>query len=473
MQKLRRYKNVLGISLLEVILALGIMSMLAPVVIKLAFKDLGDIKYLNLSKQLKQFTKSLAVYSSSKISSWHNGKTDITEDLKHSDMKDVINKKLLEKSKIVSIKLNNKFVVYAKIDMSETFSDIALFKKTLMYAEDNIGYIVKDDCGSCFATYCMCSINGDWGIKYFDVFDDDIDKNNFIAVLRVDEDLLEKENKSKLYLYRNAQGGNEGNIMERDLLFDEANGKDIKNIKNINIQYLNSEAIDSSNINSQNLLSNTSNFTQKIISNNVHFDGSNVVANNVILTDDAYLHFNAIDSKIYVNNINFESIKTPNNDFIPSTLGGLKVPNACLKKDSLSKNKDQNLIVDNLEARSIDARNMIIKDLNEQEINLKSISDKLKSAGVISIPSANIEKIKTTILNINNLLDLGNLQISDGSFIYKKNNNYNDSNFMQYTANIQYDEGNKNNLDVNNFYHSLDDNLNSLCNRTSYCNFTD
>ena len=67
----------------------------------------------------------------------------------------------------------------------------------------------------------------------------DIDKNNFIAVLRVDEDLLEKENKSKLYLYRNAQGGNEGNIMERDLLFDEANGKDIKNIKLlISIEFL-------------------------------------------------------------------------------------------------------------------------------------------------------------------------------------------------------------------------------------------
>ena len=57
MNKFKKYKNDLGISLLEIVFALGIMASLTPLVVKFAFKDLSDIKYLNLAKKIKQLTK--------------------------------------------------------------------------------------------------------------------------------------------------------------------------------------------------------------------------------------------------------------------------------------------------------------------------------------------------------------------------------------------------------------------------------
>ena len=78
--KNKQYFHDSGASLLEVILVLGIMAILTPVVMKFAFKDLAEIRYLNLAKQIKQVEKSLAAFSSTKRSDWGVGSVDVKKD---------------------------------------------------------------------------------------------------------------------------------------------------------------------------------------------------------------------------------------------------------------------------------------------------------------------------------------------------------------------------------------------------------
>ncbi len=233
MNRLKKYKNDLGISLLEVIFALGIMASLSPLVIKFAFKDLSDIKYLNLAKKIKQLTKSVVAYSAKTRNNWQNDTTGaITLDKLNSLHlgEGVIDKQLLDNSYIKYIKdASGEVNVYATINMDGYSLDPDKFKKTLLYVEDNIGYVVDDFCVGCTKAPCVCSINNDWAIEYNMIAEEPTQKieEKMLAVVRVDENLLRKDHLKDFYLYRNSQGGANGNVMKRDL---SLGGNDIKDI---------------------------------------------------------------------------------------------------------------------------------------------------------------------------------------------------------------------------------------------------
>ena len=257
-----------GASLLEVVLVLGIMAVITPVVMKFAFSDLADVRYLNIANQLKQFTKAAMAFAASKRSEWKNGEVgeftarEFTDILEEAGLKESVDEKMLDNSKFRYIKSadvekegeEGSLVAYLLVDMSEFGLSFANFRKTLLFVGDNVGYVTDETCGTCVNSgRCVCGINGEWADTYYNasgiqgssgnavkgavsfVGDERGMNEELTAVIRIDDNMLEKEYLSDYYLYRNSQGGADGNVMYRDF---SLGGHSIKNLRDIDAQVL-------------------------------------------------------------------------------------------------------------------------------------------------------------------------------------------------------------------------------------------
>ena len=219
--KLYKYKNVSGLGVFEIIMAVAIMMIITPAVLKYSFKELFEVKYISIAKHLKKIEKSLLNYMSIEKQNWAVGSSggisgNVKEKLVESYGLDTDIPKELTDGMQVKYTFEEATdappatpVVYAILDMSKLGFDEMAFKQTLLYAGDNVGY--KEDAQA-------YSITGAWS----DSMDDNMTNlsGDRIVVIRVDDTNLEDEYQSKIYLYRNDQGGAEGNQMGVDFDLD-------------------------------------------------------------------------------------------------------------------------------------------------------------------------------------------------------------------------------------------------------------
>ncbi|MCR5507028.1 MAG: hypothetical protein K6F04_04235 [bacterium] len=235
-KRVKKFKDVLGASIMEVIFVLGIMAVLTPVVIQFAFKDLADVRYLNLAKQIKQVIKNLTAYASSERDNWPVGSGNIAVTgggLANYGLDDSIDEEIKKHLTLKYIKnADDSMVLYGVIDMTSFPLDAIAFNKTLFYVEDNIGYVVNGEkCEGCTTNSCVCAINGKWGENYSTIGGSVAPSGSKIAVVRVDDGLLEDEYDSSIYLYRN-RDDSELNVMGRDFNMGTASVQhDVKNVK--------------------------------------------------------------------------------------------------------------------------------------------------------------------------------------------------------------------------------------------------
>lgn len=245
------FRNISGASLMEVIFVLGIMAVLTPVVIQFAFKDLADVRYLNLAKQLKEVIKTLSAYASTERDTWVKDSgviktTDagVGEGLAKYGLVDSIDEKLFKNLSLKYVKNGDDKILYGVIDMSDFQLDAISFNKTLLYVGDNIGYVVSGEkCGECSSNACACAINGKWGVNFSEASNIGTPGNKKLyAVIRIDGSLIEDEYSSEVYLYRN-RVDNYANTMSRDLdmganSLNRSDFKDIKNVKGIDATFV-------------------------------------------------------------------------------------------------------------------------------------------------------------------------------------------------------------------------------------------
>ena len=388
MKKFKKYKHDLGISLLEVIFALGIMASLTPVVVKFAFKDLSDIKYLNLAKKIKQLTKSVVAYSAKIRNDWGNDTSGVItkENLNSLHLADdVVDSQIINNSYIKYIKDNRGEVnVYGVVDLNGYSLDQDKFKKTLLYVEDNIGYVVDDVCGACVHAPCVCSINNDWAISYNDISSEHTDKieDKLLAVVRIDENLLRKDYLKDFYLYRNSQGGDTGNVMQRDL---SLGGNSLKDIVTLFTQSVSGKNGDTELIKFKTI--------EGKFFNNISIKDSFIFSDGIVLT---FLNNSIVEAL----NIYFQR---------PVTFDNFSAANAILRKDPNSR-KNQTIKANKINFAGTDSNySMSIVDIVTNEVlgmDKVVVNGELATIDAPHIQMDTDKKLKTKIFNVNNKLKI-------------------------------------------------------------------
>lgn len=380
--KLKKYKSEIGASLMEIILVLGIMAVLTPVAMKFAFKDLGDVKYLNIAKQLKQVLKSLSAYASTERDNWAVGSGIVSvNNLDSYNLTDTIDEEIVDNLTMKYVKTaDDKVNFYGVIKMNSFPLEELSFRKTLMYVGDNVGYVIAGEkCGTCTSNTCVCSINGDWGIDYSEVSSVAFKNGDLVAVLMVDDNLLEDEFSSKLYLYRNSQGGTDGNVMKRSLIMGNF---DIKNIKDIFVNYLFGKTDEEALL--------------EVKATTGNFSGPVNILNAIILGEEAGITFSN-SASIFVPEVNF---------FASSLLGEFSAPNAVLKKSVSTSSYRPKLNVeteasfDKVEVQNLKFRNEANTALNVSGYETTGTADsKLK----VETPNLRVSgTLSAKIVNVNN-----------------------------------------------------------------------
>ncbi len=390
--------NDLGASLLEIILALGIMAILTPVAMKLVFKDLSEVKYLNLAKQMKQLEKSVAAFASTKRSDLVVGSANIekTADFQNLGLADSIDsniyenlsmryKKSADKTLDNGNKISGELVFYAVVDMANFGLTLDTFKKTLLYAGENWGYAISGEkCGECTSDSCVCNITGDWGVNFSDVSDKTVNNDSQIAVLRIDDTLLEKEYASEYYLYRNSQGSN---VMERNLYLGEGsdvnNWYDIKNIKEITLNTLWGQA--------------ENQYLKKVKADSLELIADKItILSNIILSKEL-----SVSTKKY--------ILVPIVNFLVKTnISYFSFPNAVLKVDNSNSGYRPTVFANKTVFEKVEVQNMkFSKPISSStagdlagtvSINEGDDTSKLK----VELPNLTSNNLITRIINVNN-----------------------------------------------------------------------
>lgn len=407
-KSMKKFKDVLGASLMEVILVLGIMAVLTPVVMKYAFKDLGDVKYLNLAKQFKQLIKSLSAYTSSERDSWtsQNGEISIS-DLDKYGLTDTIEKTIVDNLSIRYVKYgegdDSRFALYGVVKMEPFHLDPISFNKVLGYVGDHIGYVVNGEkCGSCSGTVCACAINGNWGVNYSDTVTNvsNVKNGDLIAVVRIDDALLEDEYDSTIYLYRNRNDSGL-NEMNRDFYLgsNELNMNDVKNVKEVNAQTTSGLATiggESAVVNKLRLLKSKAG----------NIAGDIQVKTSIYFKEASTPVLNFVGAKIFVPKIIFEK---------STELANFMFSNAYLMMGDLGSYKPK-LTVNNLTTlENIDLQTLSVTTLTSDDFNkldvygfdeekggLDSDMDKELSKLRVEAPNVDITNMNAKIININN-----------------------------------------------------------------------
>ena len=408
-KQIKYFKSDLGASLMEVIFVLGIMAVMTPVVMKYAFKDLADIKYLNLAKQFKQLIKTLTAYTSSERDNWVGDSGMITNsDLDKYGLLDSVDKTILDNLSVKYVKGDNdSFALYGVVNMTPFHLDAVALNKTLLYVEDHIGYVVNGEkCGSCTTNSCVCAINGNWGVNYSEVSKngEPAPDNPLIAVVRIDDVLLEEEFDSTIYLYRNRNDSNL-NRMGRDFYLgpDSLNTHDVKNVKEVNAQTVSGLAGVSNGVATEEKLTLLKS-KKGSVAGDIQVKGSIYFKN----VSSPTLSF--ASAKIYVPKIIFEKVVDLNNFIFPNAyllmgdLGSLR-PKIVVDNLTSFENIDlQNLVVKHL--LSDDSRTLDVYGFDDDSVNglgmLNNTADMQKSRLHVKVPNVNVKTMNAKIINVNN-----------------------------------------------------------------------
>ena len=428
-KQIKYFKNVLGASLMEVIFVLGIMAVLSPVVIKFAFKDLADVRYLNLAKQLKELIKSLTGYASSERDSWNKESESIGLDsLQKYGLENTISEDILKNLSLKYVKgEDDSFALYGVVDMTSFGLDAISFNKTLLYVENNVGYVVSGEkCGDCTSVYCACATNGNWGVDYSKISSNGEStpaSGKRLAVVRIDDSLIEKEYESTVYLYRNKSGAGL-NEMGRDLFLGEDDGAgstnkmyDVKNVKEVNavtVTGLSGGTEESPSVQNLPLLK----AKKGTISSGVTVNGS------IFFKETATHSLTLNGAKIFVPKIIFEKA-TVLSDFIATNaslligdLGNYKPKITVAALTALEYIDLQNLVFTHLVKGS---GTLNIYGLEEIDGNL-GVEREAKSRLRVEVPNVKVANLKTKVLSVNNnavQTDNGNIRFQEGVIYFK------------------------------------------------------
>ena len=404
--KFYKYKNVSGLGVFEIIMAVAIMMIITPAVLKYSFKELYEVKYISIAKHLKKIEKSLLNYMSIEKQNWSadddgGGITgNVKEKLVESYGLDTDIPKELTDGMQVKYKVANATpatpVVYAILDMSKLGFDEMAFKQTLLYAGDNVGY--KEDAQA-------YSITGAWSDSMGGITDLSGDR---IVVIRVDDTNLEDEYQSQIYLYRNDQGGAEGNQMKVDF---DLGGHSIHNFGIIDAREV--------------LASNESGKVSEVKFNNGEIAEKTTIKKSLILK--GMLNF-SVDAKILTNVLEILDLKQEGAGEVFSVLAELLLPKAVLLSSTTSQrakviveeiSKLSNLKVTNMQLSSLLGYNganteLIIKSRNLSEGVIDTNTTQLN----LDIPVSEIENLSTNVITVKN----GIIQSSNLGFTVNFNN---------------------------------------------------
>lgn len=258
-----KYKNSSGLGVIEIILAIAIMMIITPAVMKYSFKELYEVKFINIAKQLKQIEKALLNYAAIEKQKWANGASgSITKNVRElfvSDygLVDDISPDITKDMKIKYSKNSDGQVnVFAVLNLDKLGLDEMEFKQTLLYAGDTVGF--KEDNHA-------YSVTGAWSEPLSNILGN-VDGTN-VVVIKIDDTNLENEYASSNYLYRNNQGGEEGNKMRVNL---SLGGYNINNFG----------TIEATNVKSS---TNPSEYVSEIKFNNGVFEGKTNILSSLIL----------------------------------------------------------------------------------------------------------------------------------------------------------------------------------------------
>ncbi len=378
-----KYKDSIGLGVIEIILAVAIMMIITPAVLKYSFKELYEVKYINIAKQLKQIEKSLLNYASIEKRNWANGSSgkisNNVYNLFVSDygLPDEINPDLRKDFRVSYKKDNDGLVnVFAVLNADALGLDEMAFKQTLLYAGDTAGY--RDE------NYAY-SITGAWSEPFMNITSN-IDGEN-IVVIKIDDTNLENEYASSNYLYRNNQGGKDGNTMRVDL---SLGGYSINNFGTIEAANLYSSSTDTQKIKELNF-------------NNGQFEGVSYINNSVIVKGILTFVTNT-----YINTSKMEILDLVSNaeDSI-SILKEVKTPNGLLQNASSSSVSSfhANVIVEGIATlMNFALQNMQISTLsgyNEKLTNL-SVKPREDSKLRLEIAANDVDDLKVQTITIKN-----------------------------------------------------------------------
>lgn len=391
-----KYKNVSGIGLMEIILALAIMMIITPVVLRFSFRELYEVKYINTAKQLKMIEKAMMNYASIEKKNWANGSSGgMSNNVRQILIDDYglnedASTELTDNMIIKYIKdANGAVAVFSVIHMDFLGLDEMGFKQTLLYAGDTAGY--KD------GNYAY-SITGAWSEPFSNIASNI--NEDFVAVVKIDDTNLENEYSSSNYLYRNNQGGKDGNMMRVDL---SLGGYSINNFGTINTSNLKSSV-------------QKDGFVSEVKFNNGDIQGSLAILNSIILkgvfafSSDAYILTDLLKISSYSNSgVSMESVL---DDFI--------TPNAKLQNSSVSLSSFRanlivqgvaqlsNLLVRNMQISSLDGYSGTSTNLDIQPMTLDSKPTNLR----MEISASEINTLSAYTLTVKG----GHIVNADNSF---------------------------------------------------------
>ncbi len=416
----KKNKSILGASILEVVMVLTILTILTPIVFKIAFKNSGDVKYFNMAQQIQNIEKNVAMYLSTEKSVLSTNFSEIkfTGDGVSSLATNVNNLlqdyQLWKSAKVYGKKVNDRLSAYVIINMqSYLASDIEL-KKVLGFAANtsDVGYIVKDKCGTCNVnTGCLCSIDGDWGIAYTTVVGGTVSGTPLYAVIHIDDNSLESSGAiSSVYLYRTPMSTNSENTMSVVL---DMNNNNIKNVGDVKAKSLGTSSsyvpvANFTNVNMEKALSATTIVANKNVSfggnitvKNVFFDKPNNRFKELSLSNKSISHFKSQDSKT---------------DYLVNPT--ISVPSTTLRKLTLVE-----LVVGKLS--SVASSKIVDSDLDPIPATItKDHIKKLKSVFDLSnLTTFSITNLYANIVNINKKLQVGNFTLTNGGILQNTSTN--------------------------------------------------
>ena len=228
-------KSSLGMSVLEVVFAVGITLIVTPFAYRLAFSELSEVKFLNAAKQIKSIRQALLNYLIVHSKAMSNSEGNLPETANSADIKTKLGTYGVEDTGwpiLNGIKgryfksSDGEIRACVSLDMDGFGFDDAGVRQALMYVGDAAGY--KED-------NTIISVTGAWTLT--DAMATPLTPAGVqrVAAVCIDNETLETANVSGVYLYRNEKGGADGNKMGAELLLG---GNSIKNFNTADVKKL-------------------------------------------------------------------------------------------------------------------------------------------------------------------------------------------------------------------------------------------
>jgi|GEM_PF-4315952 len=209
MNSRRKLMNVAGASLLEIILAVGVMVLAAPVAYRFVSRELNETRHLGIARQMQDVRRALLNYASVERKNWSDKLSgglegdDVALKMKEDyglnpDAADSITGGM----QVRYVRAQGEyFEVFGALYLDGLGLDDAGFKQVLLLVGDEAGYV---DDGRIY------SITGAWeksaqglGLEF----------SPHTAIIRITDADLSAEYSSAEFLYRNTLGGDEGSRM--------------------------------------------------------------------------------------------------------------------------------------------------------------------------------------------------------------------------------------------------------------------